>query len=92
MRPMEEREQVLQLYLKEHLGEEGYLYLSIIKDLYDNFIVGYQMSKLQDYGLVDRTLKAAKLSAGDIGGVILHSDQGYQYTSYPCRTRFQPDG
>jgi transposase InsO family protein len=62
--------------------KEGYLFLSIIKDLYDNFIVSYEMSKLQDYGLVDRTLKVAKQAAGNIGGVILHSDQGYQYTSF----------
>lgn len=65
--------------------KEGVLYLSVIKDLYDNFIVGYQTSKLQDYGLVGRTLKSAKLAAGDIGGVILHSDQGYQYTSFPYK-------
>jgi len=62
--------------------KEGMLFLSIIKDLYDNFIVSYETAKLQDYGLVDRTLRSAKLAAGEVGGVILHSDQGYQYTSF----------
>jgi putative transposase len=53
-------------------------FLSVIKDLYDNSIVSYETARIQDYGLVDRSIKAA----GEIGGVVLHSDQGYQYTSY----------
>lgn len=62
--------------------KQGMLFLSIIKDLYDNYIVSYKMSKMQDYGLVDRTIKDAKSKEKSIEGVILHSDQGYQYTSY----------
>ncbi len=61
---------------------EGTLYLSVIEDLYGNFIMGYQMSNQQDYTLVDRTIRQAKESAGSAVGVILHSDQGCQYTSY----------
>lgn len=59
--------------------KEGVLYLSVIKDLYDNFIVAYDMATVQDNALVYRTIKKAKREAAD--GLILHSDQGFQYTS-----------
>ena len=59
--------------------KEGVLYLSAIKDLYDNFIVAYDTGTIQDYTLVDRTIKKAKREVAD--GLVLHSDQGFQYTS-----------
>ena len=59
--------------------KEGVLYLSAIKDLYDNFIVAYDMGTVQDNAIVYRTIKKAKEMAAD--GLILHSDQGFQYTS-----------
>ena len=59
--------------------KQGTLYLSAIKDLYDNFIVAYDMGTIHDYGLVERTVKKAKKEVAD--GLILHSDQGFQYTS-----------
>jgi transposase InsO family protein len=62
--------------------KEGVLFLSAIKDLYDNYIVSYEMANLQDYGLVDRTIKMALAAEGAVSGLVLHSDQGYQYTSF----------
>ena len=59
--------------------KEGVLYLSAIKDLYDNFIVAYDMGTVQDNALVYRTIKQAKKVVAN--GLILHSDQGFQYTS-----------
>ena len=59
--------------------KEGVLYLSAIKDLYDNFIVAYDMGTVQDNALVYRTMQKAKKEVAD--GLILHSDQGFQYTS-----------
>jgi transposase InsO family protein len=59
--------------------KEGVLYLSVIKDLYDNFIVAYEMGTEQDNALVCRTIKKAKKEVAD--GLSLHSDQGSQYTS-----------
>ena len=59
--------------------KEGVLYLSAIKDLYDNFIVAYDMGTVQDNALVYRTIKKAKKEVAD--GLVLHSDQGFQYTS-----------
>ena len=58
---------------------EGTLYLSAIKDLYDNFIVAYDMGTAQDNALVHRTIQKAKKEVAD--GLVLHSDQGGQYTS-----------
>ena len=59
--------------------KQGVLYLSMIKDLCDNFIVSYDMGTAQDNALVYRTLKKAKREVAD--GLVLHSDQGFQYTS-----------
>ena len=59
--------------------KEGVLYLSAIKDLYDNFVVAFDMGTVQDNALVFRTIKKAKREVAD--GLILHSDQGFQYTS-----------
>ena len=58
--------------------KEGVLYLSMIKDLHDNFIVAYDMGTIQDNALVYRTVQKAKREVAD--GLILHSDQGFQYT------------
>jgi len=59
--------------------KEGTLYLSMIKDLFDNYIVAYDMGTVQDNALVYRTLQKAKKEVAD--GLVLHSDQGFQYTS-----------
>ena len=59
--------------------KQGILYLSMIKDLYDNFIVSYDMGTAQDNALIYRTIEKAKKEVAD--GLILHSDQGFQYTS-----------
>ena len=56
--------------------KQGILYLSMIKDLYDNFIVAYDAGTIQDNALVYRTIKKATEKP------ILHSDQGFQYTSH----------
>ena len=62
--------------------KQGTLYLSVIKDLYDKYIVSYKISKTQDYSLVDKTIKSALSTLSQNDNVILHSDQGYQYTSF----------
>lgn len=59
--------------------KQGVLYVSMIKDLFDNFIVAFDMGTTQDNALVFRTIKKAKREVTD--GLVLHSDQGFQYTS-----------
>ena len=60
---------------------QGFLYLSVIRDLYDNSIVAYKTAKEQSIKLVLDTIKAAKKKEKVTGELQLHSDQGFQYTS-----------
>ena len=62
---------------------QGFLYLSIIRDLYDRSIVAYRTSTVQNINLVLNTIKAAKKKEKVTGELQLHSDQGFQYTSQP---------
>jgi len=63
------------------LTQEGWAYLSTIKDLYDNFIVAHQFGRENSVALVQQTLRKAKQKEKVTDGLILHSDQGQQYTS-----------
>ena len=60
---------------------QGTLYLSVIRDLYDNSIVAYKTGTEQNINLVLRTIKAAKRKEKITAELQLHSDQGFQYTS-----------
>lgn len=62
--------------------QQGWAYLSTIKDLFGGFIVAHLMSLSNSVGLVTRTLKLAKEQEKVTDGLILHSDQGHQYTSH----------
>jgi len=62
--------------------KQGVLYLSIIRDLYDNSIVAYKTGTEQNINLVLSTLKAAKRKEKVTAELQLHSDQGFQYTSH----------
>ncbi|MDM5185969.1 IS3 family transposase [Bacillus sp. DX4.1] len=56
------------------------MYLSVIMDLYNNEIVAYQVSESNNLKLVIDTVNKA-LRKRNVHGTVLHSDQGYQYTS-----------
>jgi transposase InsO family protein len=56
-------------------------YLSTILDLYDRKVVAYKISKFNNNKLVVDTLNEAISKRKDVHGLILHSDQGFQYTS-----------
>ena len=58
------------------------LFLSTVLDLYDRKVVAYQISKYNDINIVLNTLNEAIAKRKDVSGLILHSDQGFQYTSY----------
>lgn len=58
------------------------IYLSIIRDLYDNSIISYKMGTEQTVNLVLNTIKAAKEKETIAAELQLHSDQGFQYTSH----------
>ena len=60
---------------------QGTLYLSVIRDLYDNSIIAYKTGTEQNINLVLSTIKAAKRKEKVTAELQLHSDQGFQYTS-----------
>ena len=60
---------------------QGFLYLSVIRDLYDNSIVAYKAGSEQSSNLVLNTIKAARRKEKVTAELQLHSDQGFQYTS-----------
>ncbi len=64
--------------------KEGVLYLSVIRDLYDNSIVAYKTAAHQTVSLVLDTIRLAmKAEKEKIAAELqLHSDQGFQYTSH----------
>lgn len=61
--------------------KQGVLYLSVIRDLYDNSIVAYKTGTEQNVNLVLSTIRAAKKKEKVTAELQLHSDQGFQYTS-----------
>jgi putative transposase len=63
------------------LTQQGWAYLSTIKDLFGGYIVAYALSRSNSVTLVTQTLKQAKEKEKVTAGLILHSDQGHQYTS-----------
>ena len=63
--------------------KEGVLYLSMIRDLYDNSIIAYKTASRQTVNLVLDTIRLAmkKEKKRVAAELQLHSDQGFQYTS-----------
>ena len=63
-------------------SQQSRMYLSVIKDLFDNSIIAYQISKFNDLKLVmDNVAQVINDSWDQTMSCILHSDQGHQYTN-----------
>lgn len=71
---------------------QGTLYLSMIRDLFDNSIIAYQTGTEQSVNLVLRTIQEAKAKEVVTAELHLHSDQGFQYTSQAYFTLTQKYG
>ena len=67
-------------------------YLSTILDLYDRKVVAYKISKFNNNQLVIDTLNEAISKRKDVNGLILHSDQGFQYTSFEYKVICESNG
>tara|TARA_Y100000590_G_C15735209_1_gene1018300 strand:+ start:3289 stop:3963 length:675 start_codon:yes stop_codon:yes gene_type:complete len=65
--------------------KNGFLYLSVVIDLYNREIVGWSMGKSLETSLVLRALDMAMRKIGPNGKVIFHSDRGSQYASEAYR-------
>jgi len=61
--------------------KQGTLYLSVIRDLFDNSIVAYKTGTEQTINLVLQTVRSAREKEAVAAELQLHSDQGFQYTS-----------
>lgn len=62
--------------------KQGVLYLSIIRDLFDNSIIAYKTGTSQTVNLVLDTIRLAMQKEKKVAEELqLHSDQGSQYTS-----------
>ena len=63
------------------MTHRGWAYLSTIKDLFDGFIVAHLLGKTPSVSLVTDTVKLAVQKEKLTDEVLIHSDQGFQYTS-----------
>lgn len=71
---------------------EGWLYLSVVMDLYSRKIVGLSMGRYINTDLIKRSLDQAICHRMPSEGLILHSDRGCQYTSSEYRTHILKHG
>ncbi|WP_425325416.1 IS3 family transposase, partial [Paenibacillus xylanexedens] len=69
----------------------AFVYLSVIQDLFNNEIVAWQLSKRNDVQLVLDTVEQWTQKR-DVSEAVLHSDQGFQYTSQAYNTRLEAFG
>jgi transposase InsO family protein len=65
--------------------DEGWLYLSVLLDLYSRKVVGWAMSSHIDGALVQHALEMALGRRRPSTGLLHHSDRGSQYASHVYR-------
>lgn len=68
---------------------QGYLYLATVVDLYSRAVVGWSMSARINGQLVLDALDMAIQQRGSPEGVLVHSDQGSQYTAELYRNKLK---
>lgn len=71
---------------------QGWLYLAIVLDLYSRAIVGWSMSKRINGQLVHDALDMAISQRETNKGMLVHSDQGSQYTAQSYREKLREYG
>jgi len=64
----------------------GWLYLTVVIDLWDRKVIGWSMSKELTAGYVCRALEMAVKNRPPREGLIFHSDRGVQYCSEEFRS------
>ena len=70
-------------YIRTH---EGWLYLAVVIDLFSRLVVGWSMKSRITTDLVLDALLMALLRRNPKNKVLVHSDQGSQYTSHEWQT------
>jgi transposase InsO family protein len=71
---------------------EGWLYLAVVIDLYSRKVVGWSMGSRMKAQLVCDALTMAIWQRQPNAGLIVHSDQGVQYTSHQYRRLLKSNG
>ncbi|PHI29059.1 IS3 family transposase [Budvicia aquatica] len=71
---------------------QGWCYLAAVVDLYSRKVVGWDVAKTMTAELALRALRLAKLLRQPKGKVLVHSDQGSQYTSSEWRDYAKDNG
>ncbi|RYF47794.1 MAG: IS3 family transposase [Cytophagaceae bacterium] len=64
---------------------EGFVYLSLIQDLFSGRVVGWAMDDSMETDLCVRALQMAIEERRPLPGLVHHSDRGSQYTSHAYR-------
>ena len=65
---------------------EGWLYLAVVVDLFSRKVIGWSMHSRITKELVLNALLMAVWRRNPESRVMVHSDQGSQYTSYDCQS------
>jgi transposase InsO family protein len=71
---------------------EGWLYLAVVMDLYSRAVIGWAMDKRMKSTLVTDALKMALMRRKVRSSLLLHSDQGSQYTAADYRAMLATNG
>ena len=66
--------------------QQGFVYLAVIKDFFDGTIRGHSLSRNLSPQMVLQTVRLAASNSQAIKGVVLQSDQGYQFRSSAYHT------
>ncbi len=77
------------LWLKditEHRTREGKVYCAVVLDAFSRRVVGWSIDSSQTANLVVNALGMA-IENRQAEGVVIHSDHGTQYTSWPFTRR-----
>ena len=72
--------------------QEGWLFLAVVLDLFSRSVIGWSMSDRINTDLALNALTMACWRRRGHVGVMVHSDQGCQYTSYDWRSMLKANG
>lgn len=78
--------------ITQHATGEGWLYVAGVIDVFSRMVVGWSMSERATSALVVDALNMAVRVRGPEPGLIHHSDQGAQYTSFRFGYRLHQAG
>jgi len=70
----------------------GKLYLSPILDIYNDEIIAYDISSKPNFAQINHMLDMAFEKYDNLEGLILHSDQGWQYQMYDYHKKLKEKG